>query len=219
MSSRRSATPASKEYALETALNTMPVAWEGVKLELMDYRDTGTYIMQGSEKMTQLMEDQITMTQAIAFSPFKGVHEEVIGEWDKKLDAVSEVIEEWLACQRNWMYLEPIFSSDDTNKQLPLEPTRFNTVDQKWKKNMAHAVKNPGVINYCANEKLIDFQESNKLLELVSKGLNDYLETKRTGLARFYFLSNDELLEILSQTKDPRAAQPHLRKCFEAIAS
>ena len=116
------------------------------------------------------------------------------------------------------MYLEPIFSSDDINKQLPLEPTRFDTVDQKWKKNMAHAIKNPGVIYYmyCANERLlIDFQESNKLLELVCKGL----ETKRTGLARFYFLSNDELLEILSQTKDPRAAQPHLRKCFEAIAS
>jgi len=73
MSSRRSATPASKEYALETALNTMPAAWEGVKLELMDYRDTGTYIMQGSEKMTQLMEDQITMTQAIyRLLPFQG---------------------------------------------------------------------------------------------------------------------------------------------------
>ena len=39
----------------------------------MDYRDTGTYIMQGSEKMTQLMEDQITMTQAIyRLLPFQG---------------------------------------------------------------------------------------------------------------------------------------------------
>ena len=53
----------------------------------------------------------------------------------------SEVIDEWMACQRNWQYLEPIFSSDDIQKQLPLEYTRFSSVDQKWRKNMAAAKK------------------------------------------------------------------------------
>jgi hypothetical protein len=83
---------------------------------------------------------------------------------------------------------------------------------------MRKCQENPNVIAQIMTPNLLEqFVDYNKSLEEIQKSLEDYLETKRAAFARFYFLSNDELLEILSQTRDPHAVQPHLIKCFDAV--
>jgi len=59
------------------------------------------------------------------------------------------------------------------------------------------------------------FRNCNANLEKVQRGLKDYLEEKCAVFARFYFLAADDLLEILSQTKEVKNVRPHLKKVFE----
>ena len=39
------------------------------------------------------------------------------------------------------------------------------------------------------------------------------------SFSRFYFLSNDDLLEVLGQSKNPDLVQKHMNKCFDNIKS
>ena len=74
------------------------------------------------------------MTQSMDFSPYKKPFEERLVRWEAQLSLVSEVIDEWLALQRAWMYLEPIFSSPDILQQLPQEGKKYSSVDRIWRK-------------------------------------------------------------------------------------
>ena len=56
--------------------------------------------------------------------------------WESKLKAIQELIEEVCNCERTWMYLEPIFASDDIAKTMPNEAAMFKDVDQLWKTTM-----------------------------------------------------------------------------------
>lgn len=81
---------------------------------------------------------------------------------------------------------------------------------------MKQTHKKPIVLERCkARSDLTRFQDNNKVLDSINKDLEKYLDTKRAKFPRFCFLSPDELIQILSESRNPHAVQPHLKKCFD----
>lgn len=63
-----------------------------------------------------------------------------------------------------------------------------------------------------------DLTDISKKLDESQKILLSLLEQKRQEFPRFYFVSSDELFELLGNSKDPNKVNKHVRKCFEGVA-
>ncbi|XP_049712146.1 dynein axonemal heavy chain 6 isoform X2 [Elephas maximus indicus] len=211
---------ASGEAALETILKKVEDSWKTTEFVILPHRDSkDVFILGGTDDIQVLLDDSTINIATIASSRYVGPLKTRVDEWQKQLALFNQTLEEWLNCQRNWLYLESIFNAPDIQRQLPAEAKMFLQVDKSWKEIMRKVNRLPNALRAATQPGLLEtFQNNNALLDQIQKCLEAYLESKRVIFPRFYFLSNDELLEILAQTRNPQAVQPHLRKCFDSIS-
>lgn len=57
------------------------------------------------------------------------------------------------------------------------------------------------------------------LLGKIQKALGEYLERERTSFPRFYFVGDEDLLEIIGNSKNIGRLQKHFKKMFAGVAA
>ena len=231
-------TSATKEFAIEKSLDKMTQDWKSVNLDMKYYgkhevieasnskgdeqkvRVYKYYIVKTFDEILLLLDEQFSTLQGMRASAHAAKFEARLLGMEKKLVYLQDIVEEWTRFQRLWMYLEPIFTSDDIKRQLPEESVMFADTCVFWADQSSDAYRSPAAMALAGRDYAVEkFRHNFKQLEIVNKHLSSYLENKRRSFARFFFLSDEELLQILAQTRDPEAVQPHISKCFEGIKS
>jgi len=127
----------------------------------------------------------------------------------------------WIDVQRQWVYLEGIFSgSADIKHLLPVESARFQNINTEFLAVMKKVYKSPfvlDVMNIAGIQKSLERLAD--LLNKIQKALGEYLERERSSFPRFYFVGDEDLLEIIGNSKDILRIMKHLKKMFAGIST
>ncbi|OHT17559.1 Dynein heavy chain family protein [Tritrichomonas foetus] len=211
---------AAQEYSIESALDQMDAELQQKKFITVMFRESGHFILHEIDEIVSLIDDQLVTTQTLLTSPFIAPVKKRATEKLAFLRQSHDILEAWIECQKSWLYLQPIFSGTSIQQKLHQEARDWMSVDKIWSSIMTLTHNHPDYNNVMHRDNLeANLKQCNELLDSITKGLNAYLEAKRLGFPRFFFLSNDELISILSHTKDFNKIQESMQKLFEYVNS
>ncbi|CAE7031283.1 Dync1h1 [Symbiodinium sp. CCMP2456] len=204
------------EMGLEQFLAEVREKWSNYDLELVPYKSKCRLIRSWDDLFSQL-DEHLQSIQSMKMSPYYKSFEDEGATWDDRLNKIRIVFDLWMDVQRRWVYLEGIFgSSADIQQLLPNEFARFKTIDSEFVGLMKKVAAKPKVLEAVGIEgvqKQLD--RLSDMLTAVQKALGDYLEKQRSQFARFYFVGDEDLLEMIGNSKDVAAVSRHLARLLD----
>ncbi|RMX44013.1 hypothetical protein pdam_00012965 [Pocillopora damicornis] len=194
--------------------------WQSYELELVNYQNK-CRIIRGWDDLFTKVKEHINSVSAMKLSPYYKVFEEDALQWEEKLNRIHDVFDVWIDVQRRWVYLDGIFSgSADIKALLPVETQRFQSISTEFLTLMKKVAKTPLIVDVLniqgvqrQLERLAD------LLGKIQKALGEYLERERASFPRFYFVGDEDLLEIIGNSKSIPKLQKHFKKMFAGVAA
>lgn len=205
---------------LEDFLRSIKECWSKFELELTKYQNK-CRLIKGWDDVFAQVDEHINTLGSMKMSPYYKIFEEEILPWDDKLQKMRLIFDSWVDVQRRYVYLEGIFfGSADIKSMLAAEFSKFKGIDNEFTSLMKKVAQKPIVLEVLAIQNLQpNLERFSEMLNKIQKALGDYLEKQRQNFARFYFVGDEDLLEIIGNSKEIRNVQRHFPKMFAGITS
>ncbi|EDV24404.1 uncharacterized protein TRIADDRAFT_24890 [Trichoplax adhaerens] len=208
------------EMALEEFLKQVRDTWQSYELDLINYQNK-CRIIRGWDDLFNKLKEHINSVAAMKLSPYYKVFEEDALAWEDKLNRINAIFDIWIDVQRRWVYLEGIFSgSADIKHLLPTETSRFTSISTEFLGLMKKVAKSPLVLDVLSIQGVQrSLERLADLLGKIQKALGEYLERERASFPRFYFVGDEDLLDIIGNSKNVTKLQKHFKKMFAGVAA
>eukprot|EP00587_Corethron_hystrix_P001648 CAMPEP_0113299688 /NCGR_PEP_ID=MMETSP0010_2-20120614/1622_1 /TAXON_ID=216773 ORGANISM="Corethron hystrix, Strain 308" /NCGR_SAMPLE_ID=MMETSP0010_2 /ASSEMBLY_ACC=CAM_ASM_000155 /LENGTH=4034 /DNA_ID=CAMNT_0000152971 /DNA_START=8 /DNA_END=12112 /DNA_ORIENTATION=+ /assembly_acc=CAM_ASM_000155 len=211
------------EMALEEYLRQIRETWSKRELDLVLYQNR-VRLVRGWDLLFQTLDDHSSGLALMKSSPYYRTVAEFQEEgtlWEDRLTKLRFIFDAWIDVQRRWVYLENIFfGGADIKAQLPQEWSRFKSVDSEFVQLMRRIASRPVALEVLAVDNLLrTLERMEHNMGVIQKALGEYLERQRSDFSRFYFLGDDDLLEIIGNSGEPVKVLGHVGKMFASIAS
>lgn len=210
------------EMALEVFLGEVRDRWMKQELELVLFQNR-TRLIKGWDDLFATLDDHINGLALMKSSPYYRAVREFQEEgklWEDRLTMLRAAFDAWVDVQRRWVYLEGIlFGSSDIKAQLPAEWSRFKSVDSEFVSLMRRIANKPYAMEVLNIDSLHrTLERLGNLMGVIQRALGEYLAKQRNDFSRFYFLGDEDLLEIMGNAGEPGKVLAHIGKMFSGIA-
>ncbi|PGH26987.1 dynein heavy chain, cytoplasmic [Polytolypa hystricis UAMH7299] len=207
------------EMALEEFLKMVRETWQNYSLDLVNYQNK-CRLIRGFDDLFAKCSENLNSLQAMRHSPYFKEFEEEASSWEDKLNRVHVLFDVWIDVQRQWVYLEGVFTGNaDIKHLLPLESGRFQNINSEFFAVMKKVYKSPFVLDVLAiNGVQKSLERLAELLHKIQKALGEYLERERVSFPRFYFVGDEDLLEIIGNSNDTLRVAKHFKKMFAGLS-
>ena len=210
---------ASKEEKMEKILSQIFQRWSSIEFTMTPFKridGENIPLLSITEEDFEALENDQLLIQGMLASRFLPQFENEVKQWNRSLNNVNETLLLTSEIQRTWSYLEPLFMhSDEVKKELPEDATRFADIDINVRKCLVNAYEIRNVnkaFNVSGLFKKLEAMQH--LLELCKKSLADFLDGRRRQFPRYYFVSEADLLDILSNGSTPEKILQHIPKVY-----
>ncbi len=201
------ADPAKQEDRMEKAIRKIEDAWEGIDFLFEPHKgNEEVQKMEIDGDTFEMLEEHQVQVQNMFASRFLSTFETEVVFWQKTLANIAEVSTLLSEVQRSRAFLENLFVFlDEVKKELPDETDKFVGIDMDVKEILRNGGEIRSAKDFCNQGNVFQrLEKTQGQLTMCEKALNDFMDGKRRSFPRFYFMSSNDLLDMLSNGNSPR---------------